>query len=65
MNAIAPKKNRNPSAQAMMLTHRMAEPILKASEMIPAIIGAKAAPLFSMKYSTDCAVARTSGTMTS
>ena len=33
--------------------------------MNPVRIGANAAPAFSMKYSTACAVERTSGTVTS
>ena len=38
---------------------------LNASAITPVMIGAEIAPKFSMKYSTACAVERTSGTVTS
>ena len=53
------------NTQATKLIERIAVFRLKASATMPVRIGAKAAPVFSTKYSTACAVERTSGTVTS
>ena len=44
-----------------MQTDKIAVCLVVARAIAPARVGARAAPLFSMKYSTDCAVERTSG----
>src|SRR5581483_8438300 len=54
------------STQAVMQTTVMANCLLCVENaMAPAMVGARAAPLFSMKYSTACAELRISGRLMS
>ena len=62
----APRYTKKHNTQAVMQTVMMANCLLPAARAIaPARTGASAAPLFSTKYSTDCAELRTSGSVMS
>src|SRR6186997_2612970 len=62
----APRYRKKHRIQAVIQTFIMAICLLPVENaMAPAIVGARAAPLFSMKYSTDWAELRTSGRLMS
>src|SRR5512141_2188729 len=62
----APRYRKKHNIHAVMQTTVMANCLLPVENaMAPAMVGANAAPLFSMKYSTACAELRISGKLIS